>query len=135
MDVTCRYRSAKPNNDQSVEKIGVRASPTKTEIKVKGGDHVNCNGVFRDVSGSFDNMTTSMEFLAIKEVPADVPIGIIEMEKLQTNLDLGWQFAQFKIEERNLELLYSRKPAFLMKNKEIVPTKTLRRIRALSMKK
>lgn len=60
-------------------------------------DHVNCKGVVQNDPVLFDNMTTIMKFLAIEGVPVDLLIRISELERSQTSLDIGEQFAEFKI--------------------------------------
>lgn len=39
----------------------------------------------------------TVEFLAVERVPVDLLIGISELERLQTNLDLGGHFGEIKI--------------------------------------
>lgn len=59
----------------------------------------------RDVPVCFDNMTTTTEFLEAEGVNS--LIGSSELERLLMGLDFGGQFAEIKIRERMLELLFN----------------------------
>lgn len=91
-----KYRSnAKIISIGLLKKIGIRANLTEREITVENGDHVNCNGVVKDVTVSFDNLTTTI-IPAARGGPVDLLIEISKLERLQTNLVLGGNFAEIK---------------------------------------
>lgn len=84
------------------KKIGVRAKAAKREFTVENGDKVNFKEAVKDVPVGFFNVTTATESLAVDEVPVKLLNGVSEPERLQTNLDLGAQFAKFKIGGREV---------------------------------
>lgn len=74
-----------------LKKIGVRAKHTMRGNTVASGDHMNWKCIMKDDPIRFDNVSTTMESFAV-EVPVDLLIGINELERLQTNLDLYGHF-------------------------------------------
>lgn len=80
-----------------LKKIGVLAKPTKIGSTMESRDYMSCKDVVKHVPVRFDNATTIMASSAVEGVPVDLLIGFSELKRLQTNLDIGGQFAEFKI--------------------------------------
>lgn len=99
-------KDAKPNliSTGLLNKIGVRARPRKRGIIMKSEDLVNYNGVVQDAPVFFENVTTTMEFLAVEKVSVDLLIRVSELERLQKNLDPGGLFPEFKIRGKEVSV-------------------------------
>lgn len=65
---------------------------------------MNGKRVIKYIIFCFENMSTNMEFLAVEGVPDSVSILISELARLQKNLNLDEQFAEFKIGDKEVRV-------------------------------
>lgn len=103
----------------SLSDISVRAKPTKRGTMVESGEHVNSEGVVKDVPACYDNLTTTLEAFAVEEVPVDLQIGISELERLYINLDLGGQLPKPKISGEDVRAALQWKTCYFGEGRSI----------------
>lgn len=82
---------------QLLARLGAEPSSTRRTITVANGVHARCRGLVKDVPVLFAERVTKLDFLAVDGVSVDVLIGLTDLERLQTTLDLGGQFVDFNI--------------------------------------
>lgn len=89
---------------QLLARLGVEPSPTQRIITVANGVHARCRGLVKDVPVLFAERATKIDFLAVDCVPVDALIELIDLERLQTTLDLGSQFVDFIISGKSVRI-------------------------------